>query len=161
MDPNRVIGLDNQMPWHLPQDLKHFRAITMGHPILMGRRTYESIGHPLPGRKNIVLSRNPDYAPQGCETARSLDEAKALARPAETLFVIGGSELYRLCLPLASIFYLTQIHKSFKGDTFFPEWERADWKEVAREDQQGNQPDDFNFSFLTLERMNHSFLSEA
>ena len=155
MGLNRVIGIDNQMPWHLPEDLKRFRALTIGHPVLMGRRTHESIGRPLPGRKNIVLSRMPGYQAKGCEIARSLEEAKALACSSDdTLFVIGGSELYRLCLPEASLLFLTQIHQSFEGDTYFPAWDPADWIERSREDLQHlDGPHQFDYSFISYERI--------
>lgn len=155
MGINRVIGIDNHMPWHLPEDLKRFRALTFGHPVLMGRRTHESIGRPLPGRKNIVLSRTPDYRAKGCEIAHSLEEAKALACSSDdTLFVIGGSELYRLCLPEASHLFLTQIHQSFEGDTYFPAWDPADWVERSREDLQHlDGQNRFDYSFISYERI--------
>lgn len=151
MGENRVIGADNRMPWHLPADLKRFRQITMGKPMLMGRKTYESIGRPLPGRKNIILTSNPDYHAPGCVVVHSLEQAFQAA-DAEELMVIGGSALYRECLPVAERLYLTQIHREFAGDTFFPEFDRAAWREVAREAIEADPDSGLSYSFLVLER---------
>jgi len=150
MGANRVIGADNRMPWHLSADLKRFRQITMGKPILMGRRTHESIGRPLPGRKNIVLTADPDYAAPGCAVAHDLEAALREAE-GEELMVIGGAALYRAFLPRADRLYLTLIHSEFAGDTFFPEFDPAEWIEAARED--AHDPDSgLQYSFLRLER---------
>lgn len=151
MGENQVIGADNRMPWHLPADLKRFRQITMGKPMLMGRKTYESIGRPLPGRKNIILTSNPDYHAPGCVVVHSLEQAFQAA-DAEELMVIGGSALYRECLPIAERLYLTQIHREFVGDTFFPDFERAAWREVAREEVEADPDSGLSYSFLVLER---------
>lgn len=151
MGENQVIGADNRMPWHLPADLKRFRQITMGKPMLMGRKTYESIGRPLPGRKNIILTSNPDYEAPGCVVVHSLEQAFQAA-DAEELMVIGGSALYRECLPIAERLYLTQIHREFAGDTFFPEFDRAAWREVAREESEADPDSGLSYSFLVLER---------
>ncbi len=153
MASNRVIGLNNLMPWHLPADLKQFKKITMGAPILMGRKTFESIGRPLPGRTNIIISRDPTYQQDGCLIFNSLDTALATIRQnAEEVFVIGGSTLYEALLPQATTLYLTEIKKDFHGDTFFPEWDTGDWREVEREEIDDDPDVSFSYCFLKLER---------
>ena len=146
---NRVIGTGNRLPWHLPEDLKRFKRLTMGAPVIMGRKTHQSIleqaGRPLPGRRNIVVTRQADARWDGCEVARSLDDAIALAGEAPEVFVIGGAELYRLALPRADRLYLTLIDADYEGDTFFPAFDPADWRETAREPGAG-------FAFVTYER---------
>jgi dihydrofolate reductase len=149
---NDVIGVDNRLPWHLPDDLRHFRRITMGKPLLMGRRTHESIGRALPGRRNIVLSRDRRYRADGCETAPGFDEALALAGAVPEVMVIGGGALYREALPRAGRIYLTRLHRPFEGDTRFPRLDNAEWRAVAREDVASGGDRDFGFSYLTLER---------
>ncbi|MGZ5076078.1 MAG: dihydrofolate reductase [Methylobacter sp.] len=153
MASNRAIGLDNQMPWHLSADLKKFKQITMGAPILMGRKTYESIGRPLPGRTNIIISRNPSYSQPGCLVFNEIETALAHCRDAEEIFVIGGSDFYRSMLPIADTLYLTQIHQEFPGDTFFPEIDAEQWIEVEREDIQDDPDVAFGYSFLKLEKV--------
>ena len=153
MADNHVIGHNNRLPWHLPADLKHFRAITLGKPVLMGRKTWESIGRPLPGRTNIVITRNADYLAADCVVVHSLDEALRAAGSAGEVMVIGGAELYRQALPQADTLYLTLVHGEFEGDTRFPDWRPDDWRETARID---HGPDDRNphaYSFITLERI--------
>lgn len=147
---NRTIGRDGTMPWHLPQDLKHFKALTMGKPIIMGSVTYRSIGRALPGRKNIVISRNPNFDAPGCRLVDSLGAAMAEAGAVDEVMIIGGAKIYALALPLAHRIYLTQIHKDIEGDTHFP-LIGDEWHEVAREDH-GEEGDTPAFSFLTLER---------
>ena len=142
---NRVIGAGNRLPWHLPEDLKRFKRLTMGSPVIMGRRTHESIGRPLPGRRNIVVTRQAGARWDGCEVARSLDAAIALAGNAPEVFVIGGAELYRLALPRADRLHLTLIDADHRGDAFFPAFDPADWRETAREPGAG-------FAFVTYER---------
>jgi len=132
MGRNRVIGLDGGMPWHLPADLKHFKRVTLGHPVIMGRKTFESIGRPLPGRRNVIVSRSLANPPDGCLLARSLDEALADCSGARAM-VIGGGELYRAALPLAGGMELTLIDANPEGDTRFPRWVRADWRLAACE----------------------------
>lgn len=149
---NDVIGVDNRLPWRLPEDLRRFRDITMGKPIVMGRRTHESIGRPLPGRRNIVLSRRPGYAAEGCEGADGLDAALALTGDAEEVLVIGGAALYREALPLAGRIYLTRLHRAFAGDTRFPSLDNADWRAVEREDFPAGGERELGYSYLTLER---------
>ena len=153
MADNHGIGHNNRLPWHLPADLKHFRAITLGKPVLMGRKTWESIGRPLPGRTNIVITRNADYLAADCVVVHSLDEALRAAGSAGEVMVIGGAELYRQALPQADTLYLTLVHGEFEGDTRFPDWRPDDWRETARID---HGPDDRNphaYSFITLERI--------
>ena len=142
---NRVIGAGNRMPWHLPEDLRRFKRLTMGAPVIMGRKTHQSIGKPLPGRRNIVVTRRPGAAWAGCEVAHSLGAALALAAGAPEVFVIGGAELYRLALPRADRLYLTLIDADYAGDALFPEIDPAQWRETAREPGAG-------FAFVTYQR---------
>jgi dihydrofolate reductase len=142
---NGVIGVDGEMPWHLPADLKHFKETTMGHPVIMGRRTYESIAAdidgPLPGRTNIVLSRGSPEVPDSVVVADSVDAAVEAARQAagdtETVYVIGGAAIYTQFLPQADRLVLTEIESTYAGDTSFPDWERNDWQEVSRDERDG------------------------
>ena len=155
MASNRVIGLNNQMPWHLSADLKKFKKITMGSPILMGRKTYESIGRPLPGRTNIIISRNPDYRQDGCVVVNTIESAlKTGGKNAAELFIIGGSDLYKATLPIADSIYLTLINKAFNGDTFFPDFDMQDWAEAERDDINDDPDAAFSYSFLKLNRIN-------
>ncbi len=135
MAKNRVIGIDNTLPWHLPEDLKHFKALTMGHHIVMGRKTYESIGRPLPGRTTVIVTRNPDYQVAGCVTATSLDQAIAACGDDNEVFFVGGAELYAQMLPRADRLYLTEIQADYAGDAHFPAFGFGQWREVARQAQ--------------------------
>ena len=128
-----VIGANGMMPWHISEDLRMFKRVTSGHPVVMGRRTFESLGRPLPGRTNVVVTRNPSWSSEGVRVAGSLENAVALFPPGEEVFVIGGGEIYRQAMPLADRFYLTRIDAAYDGDTFFPEWNEADWRLVSRE----------------------------
>lgn len=131
-----VIGRDGDIPWRIPEDMRHFRNVTMGHPVVMGRRTWDSLPErfrPLPGRRNVVVTRNPEWSGHGAERARSLDEALALLEGAEQVFVIGGAELYATALPRADEMLLTEIDAAFEGDTSFPTWDRGSFEEHARE----------------------------
>jgi len=130
---NGTIGRDNTLPWHLPEDLKHFKALTMGHHIIMGRKTYESLGRLLPGRTTVVVSRNQDYAVSGAKVVSSLQQAIQACAGDEEIFVIGGAELYREALPMAGRLYLTEIDEDFDGDAYFPEYPKSAWSEIARE----------------------------
>ena len=146
---NGVIGAGGKLPWHLPADFKRFKELTMGHPILMGRKTFESIGKPLPGRTNIVITRQKDFACCGALTTGSLEEALRICEKEAEVFVIGGAEIYKEALPLADRIYLTRIEQGFEGDTFLPEINPAVWKETSRQDfPDGPLP----HSFLTLAR---------
>lgn len=157
---NRVIGRNNQLPWYLPNDLRYFKQATMGKPIIMGRKTFDSIGKALPGRTNIVVSRQADYAvPEGVRLTNSLEqaiaiaEADALVNGVDEVMVIGGAELYALALPQASRLYLTQVHAVVDGDAWFPEWQQQQWREIAREDYAAEGPNPYNYSFIVLDRI--------
>lgn len=150
---NGVIGADNRLPWRLPDDLKHFRALTTGHAVIMGRRTWESLPRALPGRQNIVVTRRRDYVAREAEIAATLDEALACVRLPPPVFCIGGGELYRLALPRATTLQLTEIARAFDGDVRFPAVSPAEWREVAREEQPAVQPDGFAYAFVTYERI--------
>jgi dihydrofolate reductase len=149
---NRVIGRDNAMPWHLPEDLKHFKATTMGAPVIMGRKTYESIGRPLPGRRNVVITRDPaKLAGAAVDVVTSLDAALALAADAPRVFVIGGGEIYAQALPIASRLVLTEIDAAPEGDARFPDFDRDAWVEVSRDARHRDEPP-LDYAFVTYER---------
>jgi len=151
MADNGVIGRDNGLPWHLPDDLKRFKAITLGHSVLMGRRTFESIGKPLPGRRNLVLTRNPAWDVPGCETVTSVDAARAIAGSSK-LFVIGGAEVFSLCWPIVDRLELTEVHADVEGDTRLAGFNREEWREVFRESHASDARHAWPFSFVTLVR---------
>jgi len=153
MDEGRMIGRDNALPWHLPEDLKRFKAITMGKPILMGRKTFESIGKPLPGRVNLVLTRSRDWQRDGVIVVHSLDEARARVGDVAELVVIGGEEVFKLALPLAQRIYLTEVEARIEGDTIFPPFERTHWREVERRIHPADERNAFAMTFSTLERL--------
>lgn len=152
MDRNRLIGRGNALPWHLPADLAHFKAVTMGKPIVMGRKTYESIGRPLPGRHNIVISRNPEFSAPGCTVVASVDAALAAAGDVDEAMVIGGAQLYVELLPRARRIYLTRIDAAFDGDAWFPELDTTAWQEIEHSAQAADARNAYAYSFLTLER---------
>jgi dihydrofolate reductase len=149
---NGVIGAKGGLPWHLPEDLVFFKRTTMGHPIVMGRKTWESIGRPLPGRLNIVITRQAGMAAPGCTVVGSFDEALEVSRPAEEICVIGGAEVYRLALPRAQVIHRTQVHATVAADTYFPALDAAAWEEVARQDHPADDRHVFSYSFLELRR---------
>ena len=155
---NGVIGRDNQLPWHLPEDLGYFKRVTMGKPIVMGRKTYESIGRPLPGRTNIVITRNPDWQAEGVralpdmEAALALAEEIALIDGAEELMVIGGAEIYAAALPLADRIYLTRVHADVDGDAWLPEIDWSQWQELGRERHSASDSNPYDYSFLVYGR---------
>ncbi|HET8552222.1 MAG TPA: dihydrofolate reductase [Gammaproteobacteria bacterium] len=153
MGAEREIGHDGKMPWHLPADLKHFKAVTMGHTILMGRRTFESIGRPLPGRDNFVVSRDVSFQPDGCRVFASIDLALAAAPADQMLMVIGGATLYEVLLPQAQRIYLTRIKASFPADTWFPALDDDAWREVECEEHGPDEKNLYRYSFATLERV--------
>jgi dihydrofolate reductase len=150
---NRVIGRNNTLPWHLPADLKRFKALTMGHPVVMGRNTYESLGRPLPGRHNLVITRRRDYSAPGCEVVHSLDAALAACRGAHEVFIIGGVELYRESLARAHRLEFTEIHAEFEGDATFPEYSLAHWRETGREIHGAETDVPFRYDFVRYERI--------
>jgi dihydrofolate reductase len=148
---NDVIGRANKLPWHLPADLRHFKSLTVGKPVLMGRKTYESIGKALPQRTNIVMSRSARFAPRDCLVVGAVQEACAIA--GDLLMVIGGAEIYRQCLPVASCIHLTLVHTRIEdGDTFFPDWRLAPWRETARQRFDPDEKNAHSYSFITLQR---------
>ena len=134
---NRVIGREGDMPWHLPEDLRHFKHTTMGHAMVMGRKTFDAIGRVLPGRRTIVITRQPDWAHPGVETAHSLPEALSLAGPGDEVFIVGGGEVYAEAMPFAQRMVLTEVDDAPEGDTWFPPWSGAQWREVSREPHEG------------------------
>ena len=147
---DRVIGIDNMLPWHLPEDLKRFRALTMGHHIIMGRKTYESLGRLLPGRTTVIVSRNPDYRVEGAIVVNSLAQAMAACAGDDEAFVIGGEQLYREALPQADCLYLTEIEADFAGDAWFPEFDLHGWRLAASE--QHASPQGWDYRYLTYQR---------
>lgn len=153
MAEQRVIGLNNQMPWHLPADLQHFKHVTMGKPVVMGRKTFESIGRPLPGRRNIVVSRQTPPAGSPVEWVSSIEQALTLLAEQPEVMIIGGAEIYRQCLPLAQRLYLTEIALETAGDAFFPDYHAAgSWQEIAREEHPQSADNPLGYRFITLER---------
>lgn len=150
---NRVIGVRNTLPWHLPADLKYFRRLTVGHPIILGRRNYESIGRPLPERTNIVITRRTDYSAPGCRVVHTLEAALAAANGTSEIFIVGGAEVYAQTLAQADRLYLTFVHAVVPGDTFFPEFDLREWRELAREYHAADEKHAHAFSFVTLERL--------
>lgn len=153
MANNRSIGINNQLPWHLSADLKRFKQLTMGNPILMGRKTHESIGRPLPGRDNLIITHNVDYQAAGCLIFHNLADILLHCRDRSELFVIGGSSLYNDLLPLADTIYLTAIDQNFAGDTFFPEILRTQWQEIERVTVTNDTSVNFTYHFIKLARL--------
>lgn len=150
---NFAIGLNNQLLWHIPADLKRFKKITSGHPVIMGKLTYESLPvRPLPNRRNIVITDKPGESFDGCTTVYSIDQALELCNETEESFVIGGGSVYRQFLPFCNRLYLTLVHKEFHADTFFPQIDLTEWRLVGREDHGPEEPNDFFYSFLTFEK---------
>lgn len=155
MDRNRAIGVDGDLPWRLSSDLKYFKSITMGKPIIMGRKTYDSIGRPLPGRRNIVVSRNPDYEAPGCDVITSLDAAIDLVKDVSEVMIVGGATLYIEALTLANRLYITEVDAEVNADTWFPVVDPADWQEVSREHHHADEKNQFDYAFVVLERKAH------
>jgi dihydrofolate reductase len=149
---NRVIGAGNRLPWRLPDDLRRFRALTLGHTVIMGRRTWESLPNALAQRQNVVVTRQAGFAAPGAQVAASLDDALASATLPPPVFCIGGGELYRIALPRASIVHATEIDGAFEGDVTFPVLDPAQWQETARERHAKSGPDDYDYDFVTYER---------
>lgn len=151
MAENRVIGKDNQMPWHLPADFAWFKKCTLGKPVVMGRKTYESIGRPLPGRRNIVVSRNLDLSIDGVETCTSIEQALNLLEGVEEVMIIGGGSFYAHCLPLATKLYLTFINANIDGDTQFPAW-GEEWQRIFQQNFSSDEKNAYDMSFVILEK---------
>jgi dihydrofolate reductase len=152
MADNGVIGRDNGLPWHLPDDLKRFKALTMGHALLMGRRTYDSIGRALPGRRNLVLTRNPSWSAPGCERVATPQAALAALAADQTLFVIGGAEVFAACWTMVGRLELTEVHAQVAGDVVLRGFDRAEWREIARTGHPADARHAHAFSFVTLVR---------
>jgi dihydrofolate reductase len=152
---NRVLGKDNQLVWHLPKDMRFFKTKTMGYPVIMGRKTFESFGNPLPGRTNIVITRNPAYRAEGAIVVASLDEAltEAAKYHTDTVFIAGGAEIYRQALSVADTMYLTHIHAEVEGDAFFPEFSETDWQPASRESVSADDKHAYPFDFVTWKRV--------
>lgn len=148
---NGVIGDKNALLWNIKEDMRHFRTITSGHPVVMGRKTFESIGRPLPNRTNVVITRG-DSTFEGCEVAHSLEEAIAMFPAEEEIFIIGGAQIYAQALPLADKLYLTIVHQEYEGDTSFPEFDIKEWREISRTDFERGEAYEGSFSFIDLER---------
>jgi len=151
MAKNRTIGLDNALPWRIPEDLKYFKALTMGHHIVMGRKTYDSIGRPLPGRTTVVVTRSRNLELPGCTVAHSLEEA-ITACAGNEIFIVGGAELYAQALPFAETLYVTEIQQEIEGDAHFPEFDRSTWQETAREKRSQTEPQPLEYHFVTYRR---------
>lgn len=150
MGRNRVIGRNGAMPWHLPAEMKHFRRVTRGQVVVMGRKTYESIGGALKGRTNLVVTRDPSFVAPGCEVVHSVDD---LLRDERALYVIGGAELYRQFLPHADVMFLTRIHSDFDGDTLFPAWDEREWRLVEAEPHSRDEKNAYDFTIETYHRV--------
>ena len=149
---NGIIGASGRLPWHIPEELKHFKKLTLGHPVIMGRRTWESLKGPLPQRENIVVTRTPGYEAPGAAVAASLEAALALCAGEPLAFVIGGTQLFKESLPIAAGMVLTEIRRDYQGDTWFPAWDRSQWKEAQREAHTAE--DGTRFDFVRYERIN-------
>ena len=152
MASNRTIGINNTLPWRCPEDLKHFKALTMGHHMIMGRKTFDSIGKPLPGRTTVVVTRNPELQIEGCLVVHSLQEALAACASDTEIFIVGGAELYAQALPLADTLYITEIQNDIEGDAHFPEFDRQKWREVAREIRHQEMPQPLEYHFVAYRR---------
>lgn len=145
---NNALGKDNQLIWHLPADLKRFKKVTLGHHIIMGRKTFESLGKPLPNRTTIIITRNTNYLAEGCIVVNSLDEAINAAKADENPFILGGAEIYKQALEIADVLDLTFVHYEFEADVFFPKTDFNNWKEVSREDFKADDKNKYDYSFV-------------
>lgn len=153
MGENRAIGLQGKIPWYLPADFKRFKELTLGHPVVMGSKTFESIGKPLSGRTNIVLAKDSDYAAEGCLVVHSLGDALALAgKEKEEIFIIGGGSVYALAMPVADTIYLTKVRGTFEGDVFFPEIDEDEWRLVSSEPHLKDEKNAYDYEFCVYER---------
>lgn len=149
---NGVIGRNGRLPWHLSADFKHFKEVTMGKPLIMGRKTHESLGIALPGRKNIIVTRSKNFTAQGCTVVQSLDQALLEAGEADEMMVIGGSSVYEQLLPRTNRIYLTEVNADLEGDVYFPEFDRNAWREIGRKTHLADENNDFDCSLVILER---------
>ncbi|MDR4888608.1 dihydrofolate reductase [Fredinandcohnia sp. QZ13] len=154
MDKNQLIGKDNDLPWRLPADLAYFKRVTMGHPIIMGRKTYDSIGRPLPGRENIIVTRDTSYKAEGCKVIHSIDEIVKMSEETEQeLFVIGGAEIFKEILPYSDRLYITEIDEEFEGDTYFPAFDKAEWQVISKEKGIKDEKNPYEYTFLVYEKI--------
>jgi dihydrofolate reductase len=153
LSENNVVGINNQLPWHLSADLKRVKALTMGHHLIMGRKTFESIGKPLPGRTNVIITRNNNYHADGITVVSSLNEALEKAKDDNEAFIFGGGEIFREALPVVNKIYMTRIHQNFEGDTRFPELNPEEWKVISRQDFNSDEKNNYNYSFIDLIRI--------
>jgi dihydrofolate reductase len=153
MSENRVIGLHGGLPWHLPRDLQHFKRVTIDHTVIMGRKTFEEVKRPRANRRNVVVTRNPEFRPHGVTVVPSLDEALALGATEDEVFVIGGGEIYRLAMPRADRIYLTLVHATVEGDTFFPEFDHGAWVVISEEHHPADQKNQHAMTFRTYSRI--------
>ena len=154
MARNRTIGINNTLPWRIPDDLRRFKALTMGHHLIMGRKTFDSIGKPLPGRTTVVVTRNQELKIAGCHIAHSLEQAIAACAGDEEIFVVGGAELYAQALPWVDALYITEIQQDVEGDAHFPEFDNAAWQEIARDPHSQTEPQALAYHFVTYQRKN-------
>ena len=156
MAKNRVIGKDNDLIWHFPEDLKHFKSLTSGHHVIMGRKTFESVGRPLPKRVNIIITRQKDYLAEGCKIAGSLEEALAMVKNDDQPFIVGGAEIYKQSLDFANTIELTLIEAEYEGDTFFPEFDPSIWKLARGEKKEADDKHAHPYEFLTYKKISLS-----
>lgn len=153
MDQNRVIGKDNKLPWHLPADLQYFKKVTMGHPIVMGRKTFESIGRVLPGRENVIVTRKQDFKAEGCVVLHDITQIKTFADNSdEEVFVIGGAEIFKEILPVTDRLYITEIHETFEGDTFFPVIDENEWDKISSNPGSIDEKNRYAHDFIILQK---------
>ncbi len=152
MDENNLIGKDNSLPWRLSADLVYFKHVTMGKPIIMGRATHESIGRPLPGRKNIVISSQPGYQAEGCIVCNSIEQAIEACADVDEVMVMGGASLYKQLLADADILYLTLVHAQLKGDTWFPSWDKSQWQQISKQEHPADDKNEYPYSFIVYQR---------
>ncbi|MEH7388572.1 dihydrofolate reductase [Bacillus sp. JJ1521] len=154
MDKNQLIGKDNDLPWRLPADLAYFKRVTMGHPIFMGRKTYDSIGRPLPGRENIIVTRDTSYEAEGCKVIHSIDDIVKMSEETEKeLFVIGGAEIFKEILRHSDRLYITEIEEEFEGDTYFPAFDKTEWKVISKEKGIKDEKNPYEYTFLVYEKI--------
>lgn len=152
MDQKGVIGLNNALPWRLSADLKNFKAVTMGKPVIMGRKTWESIGKPLPGRDNVIITRNPSYRADGCIVCHSLEEALQRYANVPEVVIIGGHDIFQSALARTDVLYLTDVHADVEGDTWFPVFDRTEWHQLSQQDFAADEKNQYPFTFSVLER---------
>lgn len=153
MNKKKVIGLNNSMPWHLPADLKHFKQLTMGKPIIMGRKTFDSIGKVLPGRENVILSRNPEFNPPNTTVLHSTEQVIKHFHEQTEIMIIGGANIYQQFLAHASLMHITEINDNTEGDTTFPQWDKTQWQEVSRQNHPPCTTNSYHYSFVTYKKI--------